>query len=68
MSDPVEFSPYGEALNAPVWTLVRLAEVVAEGYDRIENPGKYGDEGSSAAAQEWFPKIEAALREAGLRE
>lgn len=53
-------------LEAPVWALVRLAEVAAETYDRAENPGKYGDEGTMTALAEWFPKLRVALEQAGM--
>jgi len=65
MSDSVDLTLGWRALEAPVWALVRLAEITAAAYQEIENPG---DRGSMETAAEWFPKIEDALREAGLRE
>lgn len=54
------------ALDSPVWAVVKVAEIAAETYDRAENPGKYGDEGSTAQLAEWFPKLRDALDDAGL--
>jgi hypothetical protein len=54
------------ALEAPLWALLSLAEVAAEVYDRIENPGKYGDHGSMQAAATELPRLRAALEQAGL--
>lgn len=67
MSDHVELAAdffKDAALTAPVWAVVKLAEVIAEAYERIENPN--GGR-STDAVLEWFPKIEAALQDAGLR-
>lgn len=52
--------------EATVSSLIEVAKVAAETYDRIENPDVYGTEGSAAALLEWFPKLRAALNEAGL--
>lgn len=60
-SDPGRL--YDAALQAPVWTLVRLAEIVSAAYDAMENPN---DGRSSDAMLEWFPKIAKALDDAGL--
>ena len=46
--------------------LFKVADVAAEMYDRAENPGKYGDEGTMHALAEWFPKLREALEEAGM--
>jgi len=54
------------AAMARFFAILKVAEVAAETYDRVENPGKYGDEGSSAAVMEWFPKLRAALADAGM--
>jgi hypothetical protein len=56
----------GEALNSPVWSLIRVAEVAAETYERAQNPGKYGDGGTMDALAEWFPLLRDALEDAGL--
>jgi hypothetical protein len=56
----------GEALNAPVWSLIRVAEVAAETYARAQNPGEYGEGGTMDALAEWFPHLRDALEDAGL--
>jgi hypothetical protein len=65
-TEPYTLAIDERVLDAPLWTILRVAEIAAETYDRVENPGRYGDDGSSAAVLEWFPKLEVALRNAGL--
>lgn len=56
-----------QAVNkAPIAALLHVAAVAAETYDRTEYPGRYGDGTSSEAVLEWFPKLHAALADAGL--
>jgi hypothetical protein len=60
-SDPGIFEEY--ALAAPVWALIRLAEIAAETYEALEHPD---ERGSMTAAAEHLPRLRDALNEAGL--
>jgi hypothetical protein len=55
-----------EPFEAPLWALIDLAVVAAETYDRAENPGKYGEDGTMDALAKWFPRLRAALENAGM--